>query len=437
MGKIALKIRAFEKVADHTPLVMEANFAAPRLAVNKTSLCQWDFDALAAALQAGMGRVQFLKALGDQISFHEPLFKIFEKDATPTRHAALLLEICKLTASQFFKLPPPDPWYKIEMTERRGLLAERASLRLLGVAVPQATIDRIDFLTKSLRAVRLREQLDQNATVDLAICHAFHARRHAQVHRFARLRAGTKIGVKNRDYRAAPSFQPTLCELEEFIKKPGDWSGFLGAPVSVSQAVRQESLLTESCVETTRPQDPHHRKQITKDDLENAKKDILYTSFGLLRAARRKYTPPWSVPTEVLCMALSPSWLSKPEKRKPAIGIDPFEKNLHDLINNEATEKSARRRLQEAKGLTVFRGKLFRVFVHIRSTKLLPETALCSQVFLSDKKRGKKDGKECGGSTLFVAYGVFGLRPSSRMTGSLLTPRLLPSEACATAEGKK
>ena len=181
-------------------------------------------------------------------------------------------------------------------------------------------------LTKKLRKVRLEEQFTSGASLDHAICYTYHRRSHAEVHRYARLRAAKRIGVRNRDYRSAPSFRPKIAEIESFTRLPGDEGGFAGQRVDVDSSLSLDTpRLLDQFAEQMRPVDPHHRRPITKEILDMGAADVRYLSYGLLRAPRRKYTPPWSVPTEVLCMVFSPTWLSKFEKRKPVIGIDPFE----------------------------------------------------------------------------------------------------------------
>ena len=378
-------LRAFVKVPDHYPLAMLCDLAPPALATTSPHH-NWDFDRLAQTLQTGKDRVPFLAALENKLDQHAPLFKIFEKDAEPTREASLLIQCGREVAADFFKAAPPNQWYKTVSLDRKALLAQRASYMILRLPVPEQIVLNLEASTKALRRVRLKERYETQAKLDHAVAFSYARRRFADVHKYARLRAGKQLGIKKRDYRAFGSFLPDIDEVEAFVSRQGDDSGFAARRASPHSVLLPDAPpLTDLNPETTAPIEPFARKPPTREDFQQAAKDMLYLAHGLKNAPRRKYSPAWSLPSEIFCLLVSPTWLSKPERRVRAIGVDPFEKELDDFTS-EAFKKK-RRCLEEARPFRKARQRMLRVHAAVRASGRLPATANCSQVFLTDKRK--------------------------------------------------
>ena len=216
--------------------------------------------------------------------------------------------------------------------------------------------------------------------MDHAVAFAYTRRRFADVHRFARLRAGKRLGIKNRDYRAYSGFTPDPCELQAFVQRQGDNAGFAGKPV---QPHRVLDPLAPSLLDVDlaglRPIEASHRRAPTKDDYKFAARDMKYVAFGLFRAPRRKYSPSWSLPAELFCVIVSPAWLSKPERRRPILGVDAFEKSLDDPKDPSFAK---RRRLVEAQGLTAGRKKTLDIQRAAALIVSLPPPRFAAKCFL-------------------------------------------------------
>ncbi len=124
----------------------------------------------------------------------------------------------------------------------------------------------------------------------------------------ARLRAGTRIATKKRDYAALPSVRPTVEEWKTFLEKPGDDGGFEATQIQPIQWLTDGALLAEPKGAQLKPNTlgDGTRAEWTMSAALLAKQDYNGTRKLMRKAPAGKYVSPWAVPNELIRAILFP-----------------------------------------------------------------------------------------------------------------------------------
>ena len=215
---------------------------------------------MAAALQRGTGRKDFLEDLEAEMENKDAAFQAARCDPDAARHSLLFTEVVHLVAHRhFFKETKQPQWYVDAATYRRELLAERQRRRAAtpcdNVASPPpglfgaapfsaatlarlaaeivAVSARLGKHRRSCRRRRLRETTNQ-----LRI--AWASRSMSDTHALSRQLAGGKLGAKKRSYRALPSAQPS----------PEQWRAFLARRAIKAALLLKMTFFHLACVQS-------------------------------------------------------------------------------------------------------------------------------------------------------------------------------------------
>ena len=92
----------------------------------------WDLDKLATEARHGFYRQEFIHNVSSDLEAATPLFDVFVRDNTPTRHEALFVQIVRRNGLKLFSKAAVPPWYKVADTTRDDLLQEQRDLRTAG-----------------------------------------------------------------------------------------------------------------------------------------------------------------------------------------------------------------------------------------------------------------------------------------------------------------
>ena len=98
----ARRIRASSKVMDHLPVVMKLDLHPP-LVVRKQRT-RWDLQQLAAGVQVGGKRPEFLRELNEALEAVQPALKVLAEEKDPTRHTMLYTETVRRVALNHYSM---------------------------------------------------------------------------------------------------------------------------------------------------------------------------------------------------------------------------------------------------------------------------------------------------------------------------------------------
>lgn len=313
------------------------------------------------------------------------------------------MDIVRLVGLSFFSREQIAKPYQVEMNYRKALLAQRASVKQQLNKDDEALTKQINALTKRLKQTKQRERELSNQHLDEDIRQAKFHKNTSRVHHLCRLRARKGLGIRKRDYRSHASFTPTTADVIEFISAPGDQGGFSATTVPTPPFTQQRDLTTTSAEQLANDYPPQRPPTgFLADSHTEAKLDIKHVRRGLLCGMRRRYSPPWSIPTEVLCFIVAPAWVSAPAAAKTSLEescrVDPLDFDKKPAVETKWA-------LKEGWAYRAPLCRLERLLAHARHSQRLPAQARASKVFLSDKKKVSSVYAASVLSTPFVVYG--------------------------------
>ncbi|CAK0905019.1 unnamed protein product [Prorocentrum cordatum] len=140
----------------------------------------------------------------------------------------------------------------------------------------------------------------------------------AQVPRLARSLARTGIGVKNRNYRAHASCNPTCDEWSTFLAQDPLLGGLavVRTTIPLCHNLKPDRLTDLGNTSDYAIPDAVH---MSKEDLRGGQSDFKMTIKALRRTKIGKFAPSWSAPSEIFKMIVDPGWLSSPHWEKDDI----------------------------------------------------------------------------------------------------------------------
>ena len=109
----------------------------------------------------------------------------------------------------------------------------------------------------------------------------------------------------------------------------------------------------------------------------------------MLRAARRRFSPDWSLPREVFLFMVAPTWLALPSSLPISVGSTWFPVILDHAKLQKWAASHWRLTCCKDSAILAGRARMRNIHAHARSSAVLPGQANLSQVFLLDK--GKKN----------------------------------------------
>ncbi|CAK0846868.1 unnamed protein product [Prorocentrum cordatum] len=316
-------------VLDHIPIVLKMKMAPP---IVLTPLrVRWGRAKLSQAALTGEGREAFLDELQYELQSHRASFEVLESREVTTGHASLLMSMIRTTALKHFSQAPASNELVDRMTNEKWRML-KARRTLLGDVAKLAIATKA--YTKALKSHRRKSLAERRRMPEEDLAHAWKVRDMAAVPRLSRALAGTGIGIKNRNYRAHPSFSPSVSERAQFLELPPLRGGLAGAAVSVpwraelaEERYKQLKDVDESATPDNYEVPEHVRVQ--------ALKDFKMTAKAIRRTMLVRFSPAWSAPAEVYKILLGPAWINTPGeywKKPTGVGSRP-----EAIMNDNAT----------------------------------------------------------------------------------------------------
>ncbi|CAK0882744.1 unnamed protein product [Prorocentrum cordatum] len=337
-------IRAMNAILDHVLVVVKFLAVAP---VDPRPLAErWDRQSLAGAVLTGAGREEFLIEAHNALLEVERSLDIQESRPTANGHTTLAMATLRQVALKHFSQQQRRPDYEHELEERkwehlkrrRGLLEQAKAADLAQARHdPRQTEmrsldDAIRSYTRALHSLRRRRNRERQLHQETELRQAWRARDTHAAPRLARTLARTGIGVKNRNYRAHASCNPTGDEWIVHLAQPALAGGLAGRPVSVPVCHN----LTDAHIQALRDTDEYAHPdnyEVSQATLKKAQQDFGMTLKALRRTKIGKFAPSWSCPSEIFKMLVAPAWISAPANyAKQTAGLGPrpaaiFEEN--------------------------------------------------------------------------------------------------------------
>jgi len=307
---------------DHLLVIMLLQYllASPLSPKASERFCQ---EKLAACLQKGEGRLEFLLDLECEFQKLEPEFRKLDSDRAPDDHWKLWVDTVRAVALRHFSAEKKiycTPEYEVMHLERLRLLAGLARERVhLGLrrSMPvdgSWTVQhwRLFHIQKRLRAIRRWAEVRRRDRLVVELREALRVGRKAAVQRLARLLAGTFVGIKKRKYCHLPACRPGKEELLESACSPACEGGLSAVEV----------VFEEECERMVADYGP------LGDDLNFArlaKQDLRDAMFRMVSGAKRRASPEWSCPSEVFLCSVCPSFCTIGNEVKSGVGAETFE----------------------------------------------------------------------------------------------------------------
>eukprot|EP00959_Pyramimonas_sp_CCMP1952_P189298 3959768-Pyramimonas_sp.AAC.1 len=125
-------------------MAMEVTVTAPP-SPQERGYCVWDWGLIAAGLQIGHARREFLTDLHGALQQAAPILDTIIEDDDPTRHAAVVSHIIRTTAMKYYSKDNSTPqWVQYARVERLTLLRQRACLREQGAQYDSAELKEVN-----------------------------------------------------------------------------------------------------------------------------------------------------------------------------------------------------------------------------------------------------------------------------------------------------
>ena len=389
--------RAMAAVLDHIPIVLKMKMVPP---IDITPLRErWDRTKIREATLTGEGREPFLKEIQELLETHRPSFDILESREVTTGHTALLMTMIRNVGLKHFSQAPVHDPRKAAMDARKWDLL-KARRALLSSARAKDVADEVDDAgvanyTKQIKAYsnalanhRRRMLEARQAATEGELAEAWRRRDMAAVPRLSRSLAKTGIGIKNRNYRANPSFSPSALEWSTFLQLPPLEGGLGGESVTVPWCVEVSGERYDQLANIDEYAHPDNY-EVTLPMRKQAQEDFRRTCKAIRKSKLGRYAPRWSAPVELYKILLHPTWISTPSdywKRTAGLGSRPAP--IWDDAPRTADPYAQDQLVHLGRyGEAAYR--LFRLTVHIRRTGSLPIQASLSYGFAPDKKNDK------------------------------------------------
>jgi len=390
--------RSMPAVLDHIPVVMKMRMVPPIVLTPMNA--RWDRAKLSQATLTGDGREEFLKDIQYELETHREAFEIYESRDVTTGHSALLMEMIKRAGLRHFSQQPPrneklekmnDEKWKL-LKARRSILngisaADVANNTDHGTVAAEHTVS-IKAYTKTIKAHRRLAIEKKKEITELELSEAWRKRDMASVPRLSRALAGTGIGIKNRNYRANPSFSPSAAEWIQFLELPALRGGLAGEATTAPWCAAVTDERYQQLLDISEYAHPDNY-DVPKEMKKSAQKDFKYAVKAIRRSKLGRYAPAWSAPAEIYKMLLNPTWINSPSeywKRPMGIGARPVAIMSEEPNSPDPYDKNQLQHLGKY-GEAAYR--MFRLTVHVRRTESLPLQASLSYGFAPDKKNGK------------------------------------------------
>ena len=366
---------------DHMPTIYSWEYHFPFKTKNfeEEERLVWDFDKLAACLQRGIGRLEFLQDLEKEWAASKEELNKQAEDTTVDRHWATWINTIQRVAILHFKKTQQPAHkteeYKEQLKQRDNMLkalnntkeklgrqgplpAESVPDEHDGWVIEQTeTQKELHSIQKQLRKHRRASLAKFNEALEEQLDEALQKNQQASAQRIARLIAGQHRGIRKRRTNVLNSRQPDFEEVLRLAKEEATCGGLSGTVINLeAEMERWEADKT--------PLLPRDMNIVTA-----ARQDLYLTTKTLWYGQKRKSTPPWSVPSEVLIMALCPEKCTKGESSTTGIEYPKLSNIKEDEYN------TAREQLEE-------------VMIHMHRTQLAPAFANRSLAFYQIKGNG-------------------------------------------------
>ena len=111
----------------------------------------------------------------------------------------------------------------------------------------------------------------------------------------------------------------------------------------------------------------------------------------LIKSLCRKAAPLWSAPAEFRCITLAPAYLSRPGVDSSGLGFTKRRtpQSSADFGGNSTRDFDPSKRRIDARGLYGARGRLAKIFMHQKATKIVPAQSNMSMGHATDKTQSK------------------------------------------------
>ncbi|CAK0853967.1 unnamed protein product [Prorocentrum cordatum] len=321
--------RASPAILDHVPVVAKIRIVPP---LNQLPLRErWDRPRLSGAVLSGSGREQFMTDLHEAFLEIGPSLDVLETREATTGHATLVMGTIRKIGLAHFSQATVRPMYEKKLDEKKWqLLRERRTILeevkaqefeamqrchetpSSPATLPSATGPTVRTLgsvirsyTKALQHWRRRRAHERQKFTEDELRHAWRGRDMAQVPRLARSLARTGIGVKNRNYRAHASCNPTCDEWSTFLAQ-GPLLGGLAAvrtTIPLCHNLKPDRLTD---LGNTSDYAITHAVHMSKGDLRGGQSDFKMTIKALRRTKIGKLAPSWHwEKDDIACTVLS------------------------------------------------------------------------------------------------------------------------------------
>ena len=222
---------------------------------------------------------------------------------------------------------------------------------------------RINAIQKQMRAVRRQATAVRRKELENALHVATEDNRRAEVQALCRLIAGTRVGVRKRKLGHLASLTPSAEELRISATSPAAAGGLSGEVIANFKEAAKEISDTYGGLRFP---------VCDAAQTQEAEEDLVRTARYMKQGAKRKATPPWSIPAEVFLMIVEPAYYSVRPLSSSGLGAP-------DVVAEAEAGKfnSARVRLRA-------------VVSHSRAAAHVPHIANLSKGFLLDKANGKE-----------------------------------------------
>ena len=361
------------KPRDHVPVRVSLPYAFGSAWKEKEE--QWSKDKLAAALQFGMLRWDFLVELEEAFvrksaSLANPEIS---RSQTCDAHWELWMDTLREVGFKHFGQDRTarhrSPEYVALLELRLRLLEDTAEARhaLASVSLSSLApaIEHLKKVQSKMRSLRRQASAQQRVEVEDRLELALLEGRKAEAQECTRILAGKSLGVQKRKLNSLCAYKPSVQELRESASLPASLGGLSAVEVNWEEEKRKWTTN-----ENFEENGDLLRIRTVDMQIENAvKSDLKSIEWAMRNAAKRKACPSWSVPVELLLMSLFPSYCSVSDRSALGLGS----KSLSDAAGSFASCKK----------------ELANFLQHLHCCGQVPLIANLSKVFLQPKANDK------------------------------------------------
>ena len=262
-----------------------------------------DHEKIEEMLSGPVARLTFFKEIETTIRNWSIVGRA-ATDVTPDDAWENLVQIIQETAGPYFHQGAPRPARPLALERRRLLLELGTAPRLTGTSGDQSLVEKakteVTRVEKQMRRFS-RWQLRRRRAIWLEELEEGIRKQDAfTVYRYARLLAGTGIGLKHRRFGQVRAYTPSPVEWAQRLAKEGP-KGVLALHEYTWTDFRRGHLEL---------QDPGE-SETTATRREEARADYNRTLKQLRRAPARRWCPPWSIPGRLWLLLMWPNILRR------------------------------------------------------------------------------------------------------------------------------